>query len=186
MKDFDSPLEALALNYVSFGFLTVVNNIWTWVAVITAAVSFWRIRASAPITTTSISTISDPQNIRNPDVGPTSTASPPPPSVVAEPPPPPSTSASLASWVGYGATRGTKFTLYYEDEKREEGLTVAGEVGDGGDGVVGVGGEWREWEGMLRMRMGDLGWYNLQDLTVLDGNIVRLWDGGRRKECRLR
>ena len=43
---FDSPLEDLAFNYVSFGIFTIVNNLWTWVAVITAAVSFWTIRAA--------------------------------------------------------------------------------------------------------------------------------------------
>ncbi|KAF8025917.1 hypothetical protein BT93_F2673 [Corymbia citriodora subsp. variegata] len=44
----DSPLVALASDYGSFGFLAVASNLWTWIAVIsTAALSFWRIRASA-------------------------------------------------------------------------------------------------------------------------------------------
>ena len=46
MNALDSPLEALALDYINVGFLTIVNNLWTWVAVITAAVSFWRIRVA--------------------------------------------------------------------------------------------------------------------------------------------
>ncbi|KAG6389413.1 hypothetical protein SASPL_150881 [Salvia splendens] len=41
----DSPLEALAFNYLSYALLTAVNNIWAWLAV-----SFWRIRVlSTPI-----------------------------------------------------------------------------------------------------------------------------------------
>ncbi|KAK6152060.1 hypothetical protein DH2020_014695 [Rehmannia glutinosa] len=42
-----APVEALALNYLSYGFLTAVNNIWAWVAVITAAVGLWRMKASS-------------------------------------------------------------------------------------------------------------------------------------------
>ncbi|XP_059634683.1 uncharacterized protein LOC132277011 [Cornus florida] len=186
MKSFDSPLEALAFNYVSFGFLTVVNNIWTWIAVITAAVSFWRIKASG-------SSISDPP-CPNPDVGPPKAASPLPPTA-AEPSPAPAPLTTMTPWVRHvesdGATRGNKFTLYYEEEQCErgdEGVTLTREYDDGSDGVVkGGGGAWCDdgWEGMLRMRMGDMGLYRLQDLTVLDGNVVRLWDGCRRKQCRL-
>ncbi|KAG9147546.1 hypothetical protein Leryth_007344 [Lithospermum erythrorhizon] len=47
MNALDSPLEALAFNYLSYGLLTAVNNVWMWVALMTAAVSFWRIRASS-------------------------------------------------------------------------------------------------------------------------------------------
>ncbi|KAE9464589.1 hypothetical protein C3L33_03502, partial [Rhododendron williamsianum] len=47
MNSLDSPLEALAFNYLSFAFSTAVNNVWTWLAALTtAAVSFWKIRAA--------------------------------------------------------------------------------------------------------------------------------------------
>ncbi|KAK1309209.1 hypothetical protein QJS10_CPA09g00054 [Acorus calamus] len=43
-------------------------------------------------------------------------------------------------------------------------------VGLGGWTVgMGLGGERTGW--------GDLGWYASQDLTALDGSVVRLWDG---------
>ena len=60
------------------------------------------------------------------------------------------------------------------------------EVDDGGVGSLGAvvrGGDdgWCEnWENLWRMRIGDdMGWYRYQDLRVMDGNVVRLWDGGR-------
>lgn len=43
---------------------------------------------------------------------------------------------------------------------------------------------WDNWEKVMRMRIGGgdhMGWYRYQDLTVLDGNVVRLWDGCRDK-----
>lgn len=75
-----------------------------------------------------------------------------------------------------GVTKG-KFTVYYEDEGEreveEELLTETGEC-DGG-----YKSEWWErWDKMLRTRSGENGWYKHQDLTELNGNVVRLWDAG--------
>lgn len=32
------------------------------------------------------------------------------------------------------------------------------------------------WEMVLKMKTAEMGWYLYQDLTVLDGNVVRLWN----------
>ncbi|GFY98555.1 hypothetical protein Acr_12g0010960 [Actinidia rufa] len=153
VNSLESPLEALAFNDLSFGFLTGINNLWTWVAVITAAVSFWRIRASEEAT-------DEPAFISRR----TTTA---PPMEATE-----------------GATRG-KFTVYFEKEGEGEGASEE-EVDDGGVGSLGAvvrggyDGLCENWENLWRMRIRDnMGWYRYQDLTVMDGNVVKLWDGGR-------
>ncbi|KAA8523358.1 hypothetical protein F0562_009781 [Nyssa sinensis] len=186
MNALDSPLEALAFNYATFGFSTVVNNIWTWIAVLTAAVSVWTIRATG-------SPKSEPR-IRNPDVSPPKAVLPPPDKVaeLASASASTSTSAPLATMSpsvfaveSDGATKG-KFSVYYEDDRDHDGEGADGELDDDEDlgSVVAVdGGEWFDgWDTILRMRKGEMGWYRFQDTTVLDGNVVRLWDG----ECRLR
>ncbi|KAM7459301.1 hypothetical protein LguiA_036295 [Lonicera macranthoides] len=158
------PLEALAFNYLTYGVLTAVNNIWTFVALLTAAVSFWRIKSL------SVSSKSDPpRRIR--DSSPENFSPPPPPS-------PPAEYLSLcAAESSDGTTRG-KFTVYYneEDNVRESGSESEGEDFDGRYCYGRDGGWCESWE---RMKMGEAGWYRYQDLTVLDGNVVRLWDGGK-------
>ncbi|XP_043705257.1 uncharacterized protein LOC122655081 [Telopea speciosissima] len=78
-----------------------------------------------------------------------------------------------------------KFTLYYseDDENREEELI------DGVNDVVCSSGApellyskgfWCS-DGISSRRGGDLlSWYRYQDLTVLNGSVVRLWDCNRR------
>ncbi|KAL7136906.1 hypothetical protein ABFS83_10G061100 [Erythranthe nasuta] len=179
MGALDSPLEALALNYLTYGFLTVVNSIWAWVAVITAAVSFWRIRA-----------LSSPE-LRN--------AASCKAVVISE------EAAEEEAIVTDAPVRGfcrvlerecstkTKFRLYYEEE--EEAEDFRGDDGDESDDnqrevtAAAVSekldycprrrcGDWER--AMVVMRMGDLGWYRWQDMTALDGSVVRLWEGRRR------
>lgn len=42
--------------------------------------------------------------------------------------------------------------------------------------------EWYEnWEKVIRTKTGEMEWYNYQDLMLIDGNIVRLWEGCRRR-----
>ncbi|KAG2311256.1 hypothetical protein Bca4012_025704 [Brassica carinata] len=185
MATLDSPLEALALEYASFGCLAVVNNVWTWIAVVTAAVGFWRIRV---VTTIKVeeghgfgllegSKASKAQQESGHHVplamaGPvekTATA-PAKETVVCEP-----------LVCGDGVTKG-KLTLYYEvdvDGERcldgDEELTA---VSYGG--CLGSCGEWWErWERVLKMRTGDDDWYRYVDVTVLNGSVVRLWDDKR-------
>jgi hypothetical protein len=177
----DSPLEALALNYLSVGFLTVVNNLWTWVAVITAAVSFWRIRAAGGAPTYLKSDGSPPpprndQRSSGSELVPETSVS----DVSADEPPAPAPASEMM--VGYdvkvddGVTKGTKFVavFYGEDDREGDGeLTSANEWEESTGEDEGCG-EW--WEGVLRTRTGEMGWYRYQDLTVLNGNVVRLWD----------
>ncbi|EPS65529.1 hypothetical protein M569_09248 [Genlisea aurea] len=47
----DSASEAYALNFLTYGFFTAVNNIWGWIAL---AFSYWRIEAISPPDTTAI------------------------------------------------------------------------------------------------------------------------------------
>ncbi|XP_061361776.1 uncharacterized protein LOC133305540 [Gastrolobium bilobum] len=163
-----SPLEPLAFNYLNFGFLTLLNNLLTRLAV-----TFWRIRAPK-------------SELLPPSDDPTSETTDPDP-VVSEPDDAVREPARVPTVVGNGGaddvdgvTKG-KFTLYYEDDKEyesDETLTVT-EVWDEKEGRSEW---WDNWEKLLRMRMGENedGWYTCQDLTSLNGNVVRLWDGGLR------
>ncbi|KAM6583651.1 hypothetical protein CsatB_010653 [Cannabis sativa] len=174
MNVLDSPLEALVFNYVSFGFFTFVNNLWTWVAVLTAAVSFWKIRAT---------TVDGPPGV-SPSCDDRCSITP-----SAPPPTEPASALASASVSGHVAedngadnvvlTKGRKFSLYYEINNGE--LTES----DGGvetvvveeycgDDNCGVGGWWER--SMLKRRLDEKSWYRYQDLTELNGNVVRLWD----------
>ncbi|KAJ4708858.1 Transmembrane protein [Melia azedarach] len=170
----DSPLEALALNYVSFGILTVVNNLWTWVAFVTAAISVWRIRTTVkpeqqPCSHTNATGSAHP--VHHVD----------PPSPLPASPPAPAKDVDVDA-DAEGVMKGAKFTLYYYSEKTES------------EGELRVVKEWRDeegcgewWERVMRVRMGEMGWYRNQDLTVINGNVVRFWDDyccKRRERCR--
>ncbi|MBA0744858.1 hypothetical protein Gogos_007462 [Gossypium gossypioides] len=187
----DSHLEALAFNYVSFGIFTIVNNLWTWVAVITAAVSFWRIRA-AGAATSSCSVKGREQrpstsiDARRPipeveEKHPTASTSVSAPASVTE------TSVSPLVF-NDGVTKGGKSTLtvYYEDDIGGEsdgdvdGEMTGKEWCDGG-GYCQEGEWWESWERVLRLRKGEMGWYRYQDLSAINGNVVRLWDESCRR-----
>ncbi|XP_058078671.1 uncharacterized protein LOC131227000 [Magnolia sinica] len=107
--------------------------------------------------------------------------------------------------------KGGKFAAYYCEEDdgasdEEDGVYerydgVSGEdegVDERYDGVsgeeVGVVGEYNGvigvfdgvWPygvrtGLPVVRTGDFGWYQCQDLTAINGSVVRSWDGGRRR-----
>ncbi|KAL8040176.1 hypothetical protein ABFX02_10G081300 [Erythranthe guttata] len=174
MGALDSPLEALALNYLTYGFLTVVNSIWPWVAVITAAVSFWRIRA-----------LSSPE-LRN---AASCKAEEEEEAIVSDAP----ARAFCCRVLERECSTKTKFRLYYEEEAED----FRGDDGGDGDGYRSeVTAEAAvsekldycprrrsdDWERkMVVMRMGDMGWYRWQDMTALDGSVVRLWEGRRRR-----
>ncbi|KAE8714071.1 Plant invertase/pectin methylesterase inhibitor superfamily protein [Hibiscus syriacus] len=189
----DSRVEALAFNYVSFGIFTIVNNLWTWVAVITAAVSIWRIRAARP----AISSCSVKSNEQSPssslidrpthEIEEKPTASP----VVSVSSPASVTETCVSQSVcNDGATKGgmPKLTVYYYNDiggkNAVEGDTTETEWcnGDGYRKEESCGGERREsWERVLRLRKGEKGWYLYQDLTAINGNVVRLWDDSCRR-----
>ncbi|OWM84064.1 uncharacterized protein LOC116189550 [Punica granatum] len=196
MNALDSPLEALAINYVRFGLLAVVNNLWTWVAVVTAAVSFWRIRATATsvraAAAVGCSSMPEPQSPHEDACSSSNECR-----SVLQGKPRPSRQADDVSSRGiaalahplvavsskYDVTKG-RFTVYYEDdrdvnhnqnEEAEATATVGAEKCDGG-----IYGSRLEWSGrrdmVFRVRNGDSGWYRYQDLKVFDGSVVRLWD----------
>ncbi|KAF8084237.1 hypothetical protein N665_0727s0004 [Sinapis alba] len=182
MATLDSPLEALAFHYASFGVLAVVNNVWTWIAVVTAAVSFWRMKVTTigghgcslleDVTTSKAEQEADhqePQEMAG-AVEEASAASP-----VDE------TEAWEPLMCEDGVAKG-KLTMYYEVDV-DGGRCVDGEgeltaVNYGGG--FGKSGEWWErWERVVRMRNGDDEWYRYVDLTVINGSVVRLWDDKR-------
>lgn len=184
MATLDSPLvEALAFEYASFGVLAVVNNVWTWIAVVTAAVSFWRIRV-----TTSIEDVHgcvlleeltgskseqksghlEPHSI----TGSAKETAPRVKETVTKKEP---------LMCDDGVTKG-KLTMYYEvDVDVDSGRCFDGELtaGNCGGGLGDCGEWWERWERVVRMRNGDDGWYRYVDLTVISGNVVRLWDDNR-------
>ncbi|KAE8735287.1 Plant invertase/pectin methylesterase inhibitor superfamily protein [Hibiscus syriacus] len=177
----DSPIESLAFNYVSFGIFTVGNNLWTWIAVVTAALSFWKIRAAAgAVVSSGYVQSNDPKPSTS-----ISDESPPVPEPDSEQPTPSSsvvdTSVSPLVCRGEVVTRGKfKLTVYFDDDGEESDV----DVDDGGVRVTGRsdggGGDcnewWESWEGVLKLRNGETGWYRHQDLSALNGNVVRLWD----------
>ncbi|KAJ4952937.1 hypothetical protein NE237_029769 [Protea cynaroides] len=206
MDVFQSPLEAIAFNYVSFGFLSTVQSLLTCVAIVTAAISFWIIRAVGPNSFHRIkSSIDSPLSSDcrstlhvSPPSLPVSTLSEPEPELEKEKPVH-QEEQGCSSLVGVGAIEfedynsndriiKDKFTLYYDDENS----TGGGEFhvdGDGADVVCSYreepynySNELWSWDGILVGRGGDLGWYRSQDLTVLNGNVVRLW-GCQRRRC---
>ncbi|KAL5572308.1 hypothetical protein UlMin_021905 [Ulmus minor] len=193
MNVLDSSFEVLAINYASFGFFTLVNNLWAWVAVMTAAVSFWRLRAAGAGATTSSGFNSDTSSSTHNDESSNGSmlVSEIPPSIYPEELPSTTScvspsKASSASVLGnveeIGVTKGEKFTLYYEDDGDLTALTedIAGEAV-----IEECCSEWWEsWEKILKLRTGELemGWNRYQDLTKLNGNVVRLWDDCGTKE----
>lgn len=192
----DSPLEALALDYLSVGFLTVVHNLWTWVAVVTAAVSFWRIRAAGGGPAYLKSAVSPPPSQCDqsscgselvPETSVPDVSADEPPTPAAAPAPAPTSPREMEIddvKVEFSVTKGPKFVaMYYcEDVMQDNGeLSVANKWDESDEdacvNVFGCEEWWESWEPVLRMRMGEVEWYRYQDLKVHNGNVVRLWDG---------
>jgi len=197
MDVLDSPIDALVFDYVNLGILTIINNLWTWVAVITAAVSFWRIRAAGAVKTLAepspspdyierkITESSHPETSSSSSSSSSTTTTTTTPKSVTEPAAPGSVSSSPSVFEDNGAKKGKFVVYYYQDDDRQN----EGNIDGGGEEELTVLGEWDRcgeeitlWERMLRVRMGEYGWYRCQDLTVINGNVVRLWDGVRREK----
>ncbi|XP_004488125.1 uncharacterized protein [Cicer arietinum] len=176
----DSNVEALAFNYLNFGLVTILNNLWTWLALLTAALSFWKIRSSGcPKSVDPNSIIPDPvkkpllpfEDVTDKIISPRKTLT-----------------------VGCDEVDGVrkgKFTVYYEEDmqcgRREStGDNFCYRLLPVAEGWVPEEREtretewWRCWEKVLTLRNGENenGWYTCQDLTELNGNVVKFWDGG--------
>lgn len=162
----NSPLDTLAFNYLSFDFF---NNLWTWLAVI-----FWRIRTPKPEL---LPPSHDMTSSDKPDLG----------QELLEPRHDDACPARVPSNGGVedddGVTKGKKkFTLYYyeddidrECKESDETLKITEEIWEEKEGRLGW---WESWEKLLRTRTGENegGWYTYQDLTAINGNVVRFWD----------
>ncbi|KAJ8532089.1 hypothetical protein K7X08_012012 [Anisodus acutangulus] len=177
------PLEALVFDYLSFGFsIIVINSVWTWVAVITAGVGFWRFKISStlpaleprgdlcpcPPTPTLGTMYSSSSSLQVERL----LSTPSTLSVSKE-------TSSIAAFLK--GTKG-KVTVHFKQDDGEEGNGNEDGDEEGEDDGVELSKEWYEnWERLLKMRNGEMGWYYYQDMKVIDGNIVRLWDGCRRR-----
>ena len=169
----DLSLETLLLRHHS-ATVAAAGSLWTCIAVVAAAVYFWRVRSSAVVSTAIAHRLSEP---------------PSPPQRLQENPIPPPTEDKRkeGSWhedkdscqMSF-TTKGIIFELRGcalddQEEEMEDGqpsnwsLAADGDF-DGGSVVVFYGGE----------VMRDLGWHKYQNAAALNGNVVRLWDDVRR------
>ncbi|KAI4380314.1 hypothetical protein MLD38_006519 [Melastoma candidum] len=179
MTTVDSTPEALALHYVGIGLFSVVNNIWTLLALFTAALSFfWRLRGGLLLLRLRGNRCSvGPSHERDsiPEVVDSSSGSSVSEAATA------TAEGRCHPPCGEGATRG-KFVAYYrEGHGYDVAAAAEEEEEETGDGIGGgEAGEWWEvWEKAWRMRRKGAekgrGWYDGLDLAVLNGSVVRLW-----------
>ncbi|XP_058109034.1 uncharacterized protein LOC131252185 [Magnolia sinica] len=178
MDALGSPSESLLLSSYS---LTTLSSFCTCVAVLTAAVSLWRIRAVGSLSRPkSILTPSSPDRTDEKDAA--AIQKPPAPREPSDLTPSTSSRCEPALSAGADGVRRRKFTAYYE----EAGIGDEG-VDDVSDAVCSVGGGFDQVRIRLPVtRTVDLGWYWGQDLTVLNGSVVRLWDREGRRMTPLR
>ncbi|KAG5596185.1 hypothetical protein H5410_037417 [Solanum commersonii] len=155
----ESPVE----DYWSF------DIVWTWVAVVTAAVSFWKMKASSSTLPTPLVTVASSSKERTPA----------------------SNNMMMLSDDAFSEGTKGKLTVYFkQDEDGDECINTSGDDDDDDDDQEGEedhGVEWFEnWEKLLKLRNGEMGWYCYQDMKVINGSIVRLWDEQRElstKNC---
>ncbi|XP_073100777.1 uncharacterized protein [Elaeis guineensis] len=174
----EMPLDALVLRLHS---LPAAGSLWACLAVLAATLGLWRIRAVGSRSEASLPPSTPPPNV-----------SPAEPAQARAPTPAPTPSpAPPQCHVEDVGMLKARFTAYYdscdrfdvEDDGDEETEVDGGREVDGvGDGRVPLtapweGFGWAGWEGLMVRRRGDLGWYRYQDLTALNGSVVRLWDG---------
>ncbi|XP_076913446.1 uncharacterized protein LOC143572071 [Bidens hawaiensis] len=155
-------LEALAINYLT-------QSVWAWLAFLTAALSFWKIKSSIHHNNDNIS-----PKLLSP--------SPPPP-----PPPPPSPSPPLQTSNQQQTTfcllenrRNGKYSVYYGEDayigRKESRKTIRRHNNNNNNNNNNPDGLGDEWEALLKLKTMEMGWYRYQDLTLLDGIVVRFWN----------
>ncbi|XP_073011361.1 uncharacterized protein [Typha latifolia] len=171
----EMPLEAFAFRLYSLP--AAGGSILAWLAVIAAAVSLWRIRA--------VGSRSDASPLFQPPPQARTAAPPPSDRERDQPEPEQKPIASSACRRLEAGSPKVRFTAYYDgrcrvgdggDEEREteaddDVVSDGVEVGDG-EMTAPLG-----WEGVAIRRKVDFAWYRYQDMTALNGSIVRLWDG---------
>ncbi|KAJ8543373.1 hypothetical protein K7X08_005896 [Anisodus acutangulus] len=185
------PLDALAFDYLSFGFFTVVvNSVWTWAAVVTAAVGFWRIKTSSTLPaqeprgdlspcppTPTLATMSSSSSSSQVERLLST------PSTLSVSEETPSTASTMMSYdAAFLEGKKGKLTVYYKQDDGGECDGYGEDDKEGEDDGAELSKVWFEnWERLLKIRYGEMCWYCYQDMKVIDGNIVRLWDGCRRR-----
>ncbi|KAL8102740.1 uncharacterized protein LOC141679321 [Apium graveolens] len=180
MNAFSSPLESVPLDYIISDISTIfVSNLWTWLALFCAGAAslFWR-GAKSPVTLQLASA--------EPDV-PVASLNP---SILISAPSEPEMQKMVSSELGFelrqledttildtsdGVTKG-KFVAYYldsADECNDEHYDIGNGEGEAHAELL----RWFKVDKLERMKeINEMGWYCNQDLTVLSGDIVRLWD----------
>ncbi|XP_010917423.1 uncharacterized protein [Elaeis guineensis] len=180
----EMPLEAIVLRFHSLPAAVAAGSLWACLAVLAAALGIWRIRAvgsrsdDVSLPHSPITSKSEPGQAPSPSPAPA-------PSTVPKSPKP--TVRAPHCHVEDAGTPKARFTAYYgscdwfdvEDDGDEQVEVDNGRKDDGARVVrarltaplEGFG-----WEGLMVGRRGDLGWYRYQDLTALNGSVVRLWE----------
>lgn len=178
----ESHLEALFFPFLCSDFFTMISSLWTWVAACATAVSFWGIKS---VGSHALSTGEDEsllfhhqQQLQEDSQEPVeeSKHAPPCPCHLS--------SGVLRPCIGGGTTK-TKFIVYLEDS----GCVVAKdrylegeEIEYFNDVVDNTVCCWESCDQFVFVKRSmDFGWYNYQDLTVLDGSVVKLWKVERRR-----
>ncbi|KAK9715626.1 hypothetical protein RND81_06G178000 [Saponaria officinalis] len=161
MNNLDSSFEALRFSSVNLSplFSAALNNLWALLAVVVGATMFRFRRVRAPKTT----------------------AAAPPSETVA-------TTTSKPDILEVGKSSEKFFTVYYYEEEAEdeEGCFVgdddvyAGDLEDECESEAATAMMITKWEvdekWTVEMRGGEIGWYDFQDRSVIDGSVVRLWN----------
>lgn len=204
------PAHAIALRLYSLpAAAAAMGSLCAWlVAVLAAAVSLWRIRAVGAFQTgagirSGSALVSDKQ---------AQAAAPLLPPAIDEPRPADDEPASPS--VEPSTPSKVLFTAYYGDSESDDGVVDgvrnSRDVDDGctfgrDGGELGMvlrrtasapagrrstlttaAAPWEEKREMAARWRGDLGWYRHLDMSVLDGSVVRLWDGELTASPRVR
>ncbi|XP_020090153.1 uncharacterized protein LOC109711491 [Ananas comosus] len=193
----EMPLEAVALRFYSLPAVVAGGSIWTCLAIIAAAaIGLWRIRTVGSRSESSSSSSSSSLLTSSPPPSPS-----PSPNLSTPIERPILSRFELGEEVGMPKVR---FTAYYNDaadclgccrvdddddddgdgDSEEREVEADGAVSDGVNGdsqkrlsKPGWAGDVPKWEVPALSGNGDLGWYRCQDMTALNGSVVRLWDG---------
>ncbi|XP_064983604.1 uncharacterized protein LOC135624060 [Musa acuminata AAA Group] len=183
------PLEAVAFRLYSLPG-AAAGSVWAWAAVLAAALGLWGIRI--------VGTKSDASPLSH--SAPRSSSPPQPaipgPAVPAEPAKPQAEPTNREDYrpiarptgcrVEEASATKARFTAYYHGASCNGfGAVEEDECHEGEDGGArgvecGVAAPWNQgwrWEGLTVRRRWDLGWYRYQEMTALNGSVVRLWDG---------
>ncbi|KAI3802821.1 hypothetical protein L1987_30964 [Smallanthus sonchifolius] len=145
-------MEAVAISYLSH----TVLNVWTWLAFLTATLSFWKIKSSSHSPSPSPS----PPHVHH--------QTPAAPSSAEQQP---STNTSSTTFCSLENRRRIgKFREYYGED---DCIAIDPQPEDEDRPIRQVD---NGWEAVLKLKTAEIGWYRYQDLTVLDGSVVRLWN----------